>query len=109
MANRFTAVPLRPVPDLGRRMGPLVFMADLFMALMISRPNGLSLRDSWVTPATLWLGALYTPAALVLAAFLVSHGGWPTFLGAAVLFLTALGSMAVVLLGVVQRRTAALN
>jgi hypothetical protein len=107
MANRFTAVPLRPVPELGRRMGPVVAIADLFMSLMISRPNGLSLRDSWVTPATLWLAALYAPAALVLAALLVSHGGWPSFLAAAALFVTACGSAAVVLLGEVQRRAAA--
>ena len=26
------------------------------MALMWSRPGGLSLRTSWVTPATIWLG-----------------------------------------------------
>jgi hypothetical protein len=106
MANRFTAVPLRPVPELGRRMGPIVFMADLFMGLMISRPNGLSLRGSWVTPATLWLASLYTPAALVLAALLVTHGGWPSLLAAAVLFVVAWGSAAVVVLGVVQRRAA---
>jgi hypothetical protein len=107
MANRFTAVPPRPVPDLGRRMAPVVAVADLFMWLMISRPNGLSLRDSWVTPATLWLAAVYSPAALILAALLVGHGGWPSFLAAAALFVTAWGSTAVVLLGVVQRRAAA--
>jgi hypothetical protein len=106
MANRFTAVPLRPVPELGRRMGPVVILADLFMGLMLSKPNGLSLRGSWVTPATLWLAALYIPAALVLAVLLVTHGGWPSFLAAAILFVVAWGSAAVVLLGVVQRRTA---
>ena len=26
------------------------------MALMWSRPGGLSLRTTWVTPATIWLG-----------------------------------------------------
>jgi len=26
------------------------------MALMWSRPDGLSLRTTWVTPATIWLG-----------------------------------------------------
>jgi hypothetical protein len=30
--------------------------ADRFMALMWSRPGGLSLRTTWVTPATIWLG-----------------------------------------------------
>jgi hypothetical protein len=28
------------------------------MALMWSRPGGLSLRTTWVTPATIWLGAV---------------------------------------------------
>jgi len=31
-------------------------VADRFMALMWSRPGGLSLRTTWVTPATIWLG-----------------------------------------------------
>jgi hypothetical protein len=35
------------------RLRPL---ADLFMGLMWSRPGGLSLRTTWVTPATIWLG-----------------------------------------------------
>jgi hypothetical protein len=30
-------------------------MADRFMAMMWSRPGGLSLRTTWVTPATIWL------------------------------------------------------
>jgi len=30
--------------------------ADRFMALMWSRPGGLSLRTTWVTPATIGLG-----------------------------------------------------
>ena len=34
----------------------LLPVADRFMALMWSRPGGLSLRTTWVTPATIWLG-----------------------------------------------------
>jgi hypothetical protein len=33
----------------------LLPLADLFMGLMWSRPGGLSLRTTWVTPATLGL------------------------------------------------------
>ena len=33
----------------------LLPVADRFMALMWSRPGGLSLRNTWVTPATIWL------------------------------------------------------
>lgn len=34
----------------------LLPLADFFMGLMWSRPRGLSLRTTWVTPATIWLG-----------------------------------------------------
>jgi hypothetical protein len=34
----------------------LLPVADRFMALMWSRPGGLSLRTTWVTPATIGLG-----------------------------------------------------
>lgn len=34
----------------------LLPLADGFMALMWSRPGGLSLRTTWVTPATIGLG-----------------------------------------------------
>jgi len=39
------------------------------MALMWSRPGGLSLRTTWVTPATIWLGL-----ALVVAVGLPGLG-----------------------------------
>jgi hypothetical protein len=41
-----------PLDALQLRLLPL---ADLFMGLMWSRPGGLSLRTTWVTPATLGL------------------------------------------------------
>ncbi|HEY8675571.1 MAG TPA: hypothetical protein VIO13_06340 [Candidatus Dormibacteraeota bacterium] len=104
MPNRFTAVPRRPVPPLAGRMGPLVTIADLFMSLMLSRPGGLSVRSAWVTPATLWLASLYTPAALILAVLLVVRGGWPSFLVAIALVVISLGSAAVVMVGAAQRR-----
>jgi hypothetical protein len=104
MPNRFTAVPARPVPELGPRLGPVVSIADAFMAAMYSRPNGLSLRTAWVTPSTLYLAASSAFAALLLAALLVAHGGVPSLIGAVVLLLGALGCAAVVLVGAAQRR-----
>jgi hypothetical protein len=43
-------------------------VADRFMALMFSRPGGLSLRTTWVTPASIWL-ALVLVVVLSLAGF----------------------------------------
>lgn len=104
MPNRFTAVPQRPAPQLSSRMGPVVAVGDLFMALMLSRPGGLSLWNSWVTPATLWLASLFAPAALIVAALFLIRGGWLSLVVAIVLVATAGGSAAVVLVGAVQRR-----
>lgn len=36
----------------------LLPVADRFMAFMWSRPGGLSLRTTWVTPATIWLAVV---------------------------------------------------
>jgi hypothetical protein len=55
MANPLTRVP-EGSPPLDRWQLRLLPVADLFMGLMWSRPGGLSLRTTWVTPATLWLG-----------------------------------------------------
>jgi hypothetical protein len=44
------------VPPLDPWQLRLLPVADRFMALMWSRPGGLSLRTTWVTPATIWLG-----------------------------------------------------
>jgi hypothetical protein len=108
MPNRFTAVPARPVPELRPRLGPVVSIADAFMAATYSRPNGLSLRTSWVTPAPLYLAASSAFAALILAVLLVAHGGVPSVIGAVVLVLGAVGSAAVVLVGAAQRRASQL-
>lgn len=48
------------------------------MALMWSRPDGLSLRTTWVTPATIWLGlavvvALGLPGLAAIAYGIVSR------------------------------------
>ncbi len=104
MPNRFTAIPRGPVPSTGRGMAPVVAIADLFMGLMLSRPGGLSLRTSWVTPATLLLTCLYTPISAVLAVLLLIRGGWVWVLCAVVLLLVGTGSAAVAAVGLSQRR-----
>ncbi len=50
----WTRVP-KDVPPLDPWQLRLLPVADRFMALMWSRPGGLSLRTTWVTPATIWL------------------------------------------------------
>jgi hypothetical protein len=61
MAYPWTRVP-EGTPPLDPWQLRLLPVANLFMGLMWSRPGGLSLRTTWVTPATIWLGI----AALVL-------------------------------------------
>jgi hypothetical protein len=51
----WTRVP-KDVPPLDPWQLRLLPVADRFMASMWSRPGGLSLRTTWVTPATIWLG-----------------------------------------------------
>jgi hypothetical protein len=85
-------------------MSPVVAAADLFMALMLSRPGGLSLRTTWVTPGTLLLGAVFTPVAAALAAVLLARGGW-WIVGAVLLLVAATGGAAVTAVGVAQRRS----
>jgi hypothetical protein len=86
-------------------MAPVVAVGDLFMALMLTRPGGLSLRNAWVTPATLWLASLFAPAALIVATLFLIRGGWLSLVAAFVLVAIAAGSAAVVAVGAAQRRT----
>jgi len=86
-------------------MAPVVATADMFMALMLSRPGGLSLRTSWVTPATLWLASLFVPAALIVAVLLLIGGGWLSLVASVVLVAIAVGSAAVAAVGAAQRHT----
>src|SRR5260370_2394807 len=55
MSFPWTRVPKHP-PPIDHWQLRLLPLADLFMGLMWSRPGGLSLRTTWVTPATLGLG-----------------------------------------------------
>ena len=54
MSYPWTRVPKEP-PPLDPVQVRLLPLADLFMGVMWSRPGGLSLRTTWVTPATLGL------------------------------------------------------
>ncbi len=92
------------MPPVGPLLTAVVWVADLFMALMLSRPGGLSLRSAWVTPATLWLSAVFAPAAAVLAVVLARHGSWAATAGAVALCLVAAGSAAVAVVGIAQHR-----
>jgi len=47
----------KELPPLDGIQVRLLPVADLFMGVMWSRPGGLSLRTTWVTPATLWLSS----------------------------------------------------
>ena len=69
MSYPWTRVP-KDAPPLDAWQLRLLPVADLFMGLMWSRPGGLSLRNTWVTPATLALAA-----AVVLFAGLGGLGG----------------------------------
>src|SRR5438270_12796077 len=55
VAYPWTRVP-KGTPPLDPLQLRLLPVADRFMGLMWSRPGGLSLRTTWVTPATIWLG-----------------------------------------------------
>jgi hypothetical protein len=85
-------------------MALVVAIADVFMGLMLSRPGGLSLRTAWVTPATLLLTCLYTPASALLAVLLLVRGGWLWAALAVALLIVATGSAAVAAVGLSQRR-----
>jgi hypothetical protein len=104
--NRFTAVPRGDVPAAGRCMSPVVYAADLFMALMLSRPGGLSLRTTWVTPGSTLLTAVAAPLSLLVAAMFLARGGPGWTVAAVVVLLIAAGSAAVATVGVFQRRAA---
>ena len=106
MSYPWTRVPT-DAPPLDAWQLRLLPMADLFMGLMWSRPGGLSLRTTWVTPATLALAA-----AVVLFAGLGGLGGIAygvanrqvlLVLGGLIALALGVGAAAVALYGVRQR------
>ena len=108
MPNRFTRVPERPVPPLpwlGRMLLPL---ADLFMILLVSRPQSGSLRTTWVTPATVVLCMVTVVGGVLLDVLMLRVGvggrSVPALVGAAVVAVLVVGSACVAVIGIAQRR-----
>ncbi|HXA28722.1 MAG TPA: hypothetical protein VN193_08235 [Candidatus Angelobacter sp.] len=105
MPNRFTAVPSRPVPPLPAAGRALLPLADGFMLVMLSRPQSGSLRDTWVTPATLWMcAALAVVGAAAGALALTAGGTTPWLIAGIVAIALAAGGAAVATVGAMQRR-----
>lgn len=92
-----------PLDPLQLRLLPL---ADRFMWLMLSRPGGLSLRTSWVTPATLALALTIAPLATAagVAAILVGVlSSLPLVAAGVGSLLVAIGAGSLGMFGVRQR------
>ena len=88
----WTRVP-KAVPPLDPWQLRLLPVADRFMALMWSRPGGLSLRTTWVTPATIGLGLAVAVALGVPGLGVMAYG---IFTGQ---LLLALGGLVAAVLG----------
>ena len=86
----------------------MVPVVDRFMTMMWSRPGGLSLRTTWVTPATIWLAiAVVVVVGLPgLGALVYSIANRQILLALGGLIAVALGTGAatVALYGIRQRR-----
>jgi hypothetical protein len=82
----------------------VVPVADVFMILLLSRPATGSLRNTWVTPATLVLSAATGLASIVCLSLAVAglSGGLRVAVTIA-LALFAAGSFCVAAVGVAQR------
>jgi hypothetical protein len=81
-------------------------LADGFMLLMLSRPQTGSLRNTWVTPSTLWMCAALAVvgAATGVPAIIAGTGaGW--LLAGVVAIVLAAGGAAVAIVGAAQRRS----
>jgi hypothetical protein len=103
----WTRVP-KDAPPLDAWQLRLLPLADLFMGLMWSRPGGLSLRSTWVTPATLALGAAVVlfvglPGLGAIAYGIANRQPLVVFGGLVAVALGA-GAAAVALYGIRQRR-----
>lgn len=107
MANRLTRVPAGN-PPLDATQLRLLPLADTVMWLMFSRPGGLSLRTTWVTPATIWLCSTvaFTGAFLGLAVcwYGLSSGHLLPLVGGLLTLVGAAGCCGVAVYGIRQRR-----
>ena len=73
MSYPWTRVPAGD-PPLDRLQLRLLPVADVFMGLMWSRPGGLSLRTTWVTPATIALAVAVVPLVGVAGVAALVYG-----------------------------------
>jgi hypothetical protein len=106
----WTRVP-KDAPPLDAWQLRLLPLADLFMGLMWSRPGGLSLRTTWVTPATLGLAVAVILVVGVpgLAAIVygIANRHVLALVGGLIATALGVGAAAVALYGIRQRRLAA--
>ena len=104
VGNRLTRVPDRPTPPLDGPIDRLIPIADVFMLLMISRPRTGSLRNTWVTPATLALCLAVVVIGLAAGGLLIVSGTTASVVIGAGLIVAAIGAGAVAAVGTEQRR-----
>jgi hypothetical protein len=102
--NIVTRVPAEPVPPLPAWCAAVVPVADLFMVLLLSRPATGSLRNTWVTPATLVLSVATGLTSIVCLTLAVAglSGGLRVAVALALALLAA-GSFCVAAVGLAQR------
>lgn len=102
--NVFTRVPAEPVPRLPMWCTAVVPVADLFMTLIVSRPATGSLRNTWVTPATLVLSVATGLTSIVCLALVLPGLSWGWRVAVTfVLALFAVGSLCLAAVGLAQR------
>ena len=110
MSYPWTRVPTY-APPLDAWQLHLLPLADLFMGLMWSRPGGLSLRTTWVTPATLGLALAVMLVVGLPGLGAVAYGAANRQLlvlfGGLVASALGVGATAVALYGIRQRRLSA--
>jgi len=106
----WTRVP-KDAPPLDAWQLRLLPLADLFMGLMWSRPDGLSLRTTWVTPATLGLALAVILVVGLPGLGAIAYGAANRQLlalfGGLVASALGIGAAAVALYGIRQRRLSA--
>jgi hypothetical protein len=110
MSYPWTRVP-KDVPPLDAWQLRLLPLADLFMGLMWSRPGGLSLRTTWVTPATLGLALAVIFVVGLPGLGAIAYGAANrqvlVLVGGLVASALGIGAAAVALYGIRQRRLSA--
>jgi hypothetical protein len=106
----WTRVP-KDAPPLDAWQLRLLPLADLFMGLMWSRPGGLSLRTTWVTPATLGLALAVILVVglpgLGAVAYGTANRQLVVLFGGLIATALGIGAAAVALYGIRQRRLSA--